>query len=245
MPESNGNGRTQVLIAIIGLAGVLGTAIVTNWDKIFPKQPTAASHGTSSPETGANFGADKHSKDSSKGAGKSDSLKDPKKVKPIEPDPVKPVPLPEKPKTYSIDGRLTDQRTGKLLCTGMVSVQVTGVHQVQRADADGRYAFELAGFAPEDELILSARVPNYQEIHLTWKLSELKHLENLQFAPDSKPKKGAAVGAAIGGLAGGGKGSAARPASPTCSDSSGTVPAYEPRPDSSRMVKGTASGSYP
>jgi hypothetical protein len=36
---------TQVIVAIIGLAGVLGAAVITQWDKIFPKkEPAIISH---------------------------------------------------------------------------------------------------------------------------------------------------------------------------------------------------------
>ncbi len=31
--------KTEVIIAIIGLVGVLGAAVITNWDRIFPPKP--------------------------------------------------------------------------------------------------------------------------------------------------------------------------------------------------------------
>ena len=33
------SGRTQIIIAVIGLAGVLGGALFANWDKVFPSAP--------------------------------------------------------------------------------------------------------------------------------------------------------------------------------------------------------------
>ncbi|MCP4681859.1 MAG: hypothetical protein GY864_05980 [Desulfobacterales bacterium] len=35
---SKGKHRTEIIIAIVGLIGVLGGALFTNWDKIFPKK---------------------------------------------------------------------------------------------------------------------------------------------------------------------------------------------------------------
>src|SRR5262249_48347655 len=32
------NSKTQIIISIIGLAGVLGGALFTNWEKVFPKE---------------------------------------------------------------------------------------------------------------------------------------------------------------------------------------------------------------
>jgi hypothetical protein len=46
MENEKSGSKTQIIIAIIGLIGVLGTAIFTNWDRIFPDktpQPVASS----------------------------------------------------------------------------------------------------------------------------------------------------------------------------------------------------------
>ncbi len=42
--DSNGGGgshRTQIVIAIIGMMGVLGGALFANWEKVFPSKPEA------------------------------------------------------------------------------------------------------------------------------------------------------------------------------------------------------------
>ena len=33
--------RTQIIVALIGLAGVIATAVISNWSSIFPKKPPA------------------------------------------------------------------------------------------------------------------------------------------------------------------------------------------------------------
>lgn len=38
-PDNNSSHRTTIIVAIIGLMGVLATALFTNWDKIFKKEP--------------------------------------------------------------------------------------------------------------------------------------------------------------------------------------------------------------
>jgi hypothetical protein len=39
-PEKKGGShRTEIIVALIGLAGVLGGAIFANWDKLFPPEP--------------------------------------------------------------------------------------------------------------------------------------------------------------------------------------------------------------
>ncbi len=48
MGEDAKSARTQVLIAIIGLMGVLGAALFTNWDKIFPSHQDNTSQKSSS-----------------------------------------------------------------------------------------------------------------------------------------------------------------------------------------------------
>jgi len=218
---ADSSSKTQLLIAVIGLTGVLGTALIANWDKIFPKpNPTIVDKqpvGSPSPN------ADSHKK---------------KPVVPLSPKPE----TSSKPKVFSIDGRMTDQATGRVLCTGTVSAQIADVHQVQRPDVEGRYAFEFEGFAPEDELILDARALDHQELHLSWKLSQLDHLQNLVFVRSAS--SGAAVGAKIGALAGGGKGAligslagSKTPPAPACADASGPLPAYQARPDASRLTK--------
>ncbi len=39
MGEDSKSARTQIIIAIIGLVGVLGTALITQWKEIFPQTP--------------------------------------------------------------------------------------------------------------------------------------------------------------------------------------------------------------
>lgn len=42
--KKNGtNNRTPIIVAVIGLAGVLGTALLTNWDKLTKTLPSATS----------------------------------------------------------------------------------------------------------------------------------------------------------------------------------------------------------
>lgn len=46
MPDDNSNknqdSRTQILIALIGLFGTVGVALITNWDKFFPSKPSTS-----------------------------------------------------------------------------------------------------------------------------------------------------------------------------------------------------------
>ena len=46
MPDDNSNknqdSRTQILIALIGLFGTVGVALITNWDKFFPSEPSTS-----------------------------------------------------------------------------------------------------------------------------------------------------------------------------------------------------------
>lgn len=47
------SARVQVIVAVIGLAGVMGAALIANWDKIFPRQAGAVapvSTASSQPE---------------------------------------------------------------------------------------------------------------------------------------------------------------------------------------------------
>lgn len=48
------NNRTQIIVAIIGVIGVLGAALIGNWDKIFPVKPqiTKEADKTPAPEDG-------------------------------------------------------------------------------------------------------------------------------------------------------------------------------------------------
>ena len=41
-PETkrDSSNRVQIIVAIIGLAGVIATALISNWSNIFPKKPT-------------------------------------------------------------------------------------------------------------------------------------------------------------------------------------------------------------
>src|SRR5215470_1166454 len=39
MGEDSKSARTQIIIAVIGLVGVLGTALITQWKDIFPQTP--------------------------------------------------------------------------------------------------------------------------------------------------------------------------------------------------------------
>jgi hypothetical protein len=54
--EEGFKGSTQIIIALIGVVGVLGAAFFANWEKIFPKNsqdkttvPTIQSNGQISP----------------------------------------------------------------------------------------------------------------------------------------------------------------------------------------------------
>lgn len=53
--ESGSSHKIQVLVAIIGLAGVIATAVFSNWDKIFPPtpktEPTRSTEGAQQPKT--------------------------------------------------------------------------------------------------------------------------------------------------------------------------------------------------
>jgi hypothetical protein len=46
MPDDNSNknqdSRTQIMLALIGLFGTVGVALITNWDKLFPPEPSAS-----------------------------------------------------------------------------------------------------------------------------------------------------------------------------------------------------------
>jgi hypothetical protein len=46
MPDDNSNknqdSRTQIILALIGLFGTVGVALITNWDKFFPPEPSAS-----------------------------------------------------------------------------------------------------------------------------------------------------------------------------------------------------------
>jgi len=202
--------------------GVLGTALIANWDKIFSKPNPAITNKQESVSSGP--GQDAHNSDAHK-------KKPLPSATPAQPKPE----VPPKPKVFTIDGRLTDQATGRVLCTARVSAQIADMHQVQRADVEGRYAFEFEGFSAEDESILDAQAPDHQQLHLSWKLSQLDHLQNLAFA---RSAPSAALGAVIGGIAGGGKGAAvgspsgSRAAAPAaaCADASGPLTAYQPTP---------------
>lgn len=55
MARGTDNSRTQILIAIIGLAGVILAAVIANWDKIFPgaAPPEAAATANQAAPAGA------------------------------------------------------------------------------------------------------------------------------------------------------------------------------------------------
>lgn len=42
MARGNDGGRTQIIIAAIGLIGVIAAAFIANWDKIFPRDAAPA-----------------------------------------------------------------------------------------------------------------------------------------------------------------------------------------------------------
>src|SRR5687767_7052010 len=42
MARGTDSGRTQIIIAAIGLTGVIAAAMIANWDKIFPGDPPPA-----------------------------------------------------------------------------------------------------------------------------------------------------------------------------------------------------------
>jgi hypothetical protein len=53
--KRDSSSRVQIIVALIGLAGVIATALISNWDKIFPKksdQPTSPVTTSSTPGTG-------------------------------------------------------------------------------------------------------------------------------------------------------------------------------------------------
>jgi hypothetical protein len=87
--------RVQIIIALIGLAGVLGAALITNWDKIFPPgqeappavsdlQPAAPAERTA-PQS---LPADKPMKQA------------PPSVSPAVPTPLPEQPVPKRPKFF-------------------------------------------------------------------------------------------------------------------------------------------------
>jgi hypothetical protein len=50
----NSNTRTAILVAVIGLVGVLASALIANWDKIFSRQSgSASSSNSSTPNAGS------------------------------------------------------------------------------------------------------------------------------------------------------------------------------------------------
>lgn len=46
MAEGNSGTRLQITIAVIGLVGVLGAAVISNWDKVFPATSSGETHDT-------------------------------------------------------------------------------------------------------------------------------------------------------------------------------------------------------
>jgi peptidyl-prolyl cis-trans isomerase A (cyclophilin A) len=61
MAESNSNTRVQIAIAVLGLAGVLGGAIIGNWDKIFgsnANKPVSATTSAPSAPSGTSSNID-------------------------------------------------------------------------------------------------------------------------------------------------------------------------------------------
>ncbi|MEG3858077.1 hypothetical protein [Microcoleus sp. herbarium12] len=46
MPDDNSNknqdSRTQIILALIGLFGTVGVALIANWDKFFPPEPSTS-----------------------------------------------------------------------------------------------------------------------------------------------------------------------------------------------------------
>ncbi len=40
MSADNQSSKTQIVLAIIGLIGILGGALFANWDKVFPPRTT-------------------------------------------------------------------------------------------------------------------------------------------------------------------------------------------------------------
>src|SRR5438876_240919 len=72
MPEtSSGGNRLQITLAIIGLVGVLGGAVIANWDKIFTKQGTQATTQSSAAGAQPNDGNVPGPRASSNGLGTS------------------------------------------------------------------------------------------------------------------------------------------------------------------------------
>lgn len=57
MEEKKNDSRVAILVALIGLCGVLGAALITSWDKIFPPA-NPGSGGNTSPDSGNNQPAD-------------------------------------------------------------------------------------------------------------------------------------------------------------------------------------------
>ena len=47
------SGRTQIIIALIGLAGVVATALIANWNNIFPRKPGQPTPSTTTAGSGS------------------------------------------------------------------------------------------------------------------------------------------------------------------------------------------------
>jgi hypothetical protein len=51
MSEDAGGGRTAIIVAVIGLIGVLAAALISNWKTIFPSEPTCTQTTTTHTDT--------------------------------------------------------------------------------------------------------------------------------------------------------------------------------------------------
>src|SRR5262245_32026142 len=150
MADSN-NSRTQVLIAVIGLAGVLGTAVIANYDKIFKKadatsKTTDAASLTTTPSNNAG----------NEGAKKGGGTKH--KVPPADNS----APAPSAPHAVSLGGRIFDHDSGMPLSTARLAIEIGNQKEVEVVDSEGRYLFYLNGFAPDDLLTLNVQSPNHR-----------------------------------------------------------------------------------
>jgi hypothetical protein len=54
-PETkrDSSSRVQIIVAVIGLAGVIATALISNWNSIFPKKPAPTAPPTVTTSTGS------------------------------------------------------------------------------------------------------------------------------------------------------------------------------------------------